>query len=103
MKYLPADKVIELSKIPRLLDVLSRHVQVQERLTEEVAEANSDPIAPRGVAVMREAARHFCRMMRGVEKHSNTVTSVMPGALREDKAARAEFVSLVSRGSAVSR
>jgi GTP cyclohydrolase I len=101
--YLPRDKIIGLSKIPRVVDMFSRRFQVQERLTQQVAEAISDAIAPRGVAVMCEAS-HFCMMMRGVEKqHSSTVTSAMRGAFSQDKAARAEFLSLVSRGSSSSQ
>jgi GTP cyclohydrolase I len=95
--YLPADKVIGLSKIPRIVDMFARRLQVQERLTQEVAEAISDAVVPRGVAVMCEAS-HFCMMMRGVEKqHSSTVTSSMLGAFRENKATRDEFLSLVGR------
>jgi GTP cyclohydrolase I len=77
--------------------VFARRLQVQERLTQEVAEAISDAIQPRGVAVMCEAS-HFCMMMRGVEKqHSSTVTSAMVGAFRDNKATRDEFLSLVGR------
>lgn len=95
--YLPGNKVIGLSKIPRIVDMFARRMQVQERLTREVAEALSDAIAPRGVAVMCEAS-HFCMMMRGVEKqNSTTVTSAMLGAFRENKATRDEFFSLAGR------
>ena len=95
--YLPKDKVIGLSKIPRLVDMFARRLQVQERLTQQIAEAISGAVAPRGVAVLCEA-RHFCMMMRGVEKqHSGTVTSAMLGAFRKNKATRDEFLSLVSR------
>jgi GTP cyclohydrolase I len=95
--YLPKDKVIGLSKIPRVVDMFARRLQVQERLTQQVAEAISRAVAPRGVAVLCEA-RHFCMMMRGVEKqHSGTVTSAMLGAFRKNKATRDEFLSLVSR------
>jgi GTP cyclohydrolase I len=95
--YLPKDKVIGLSKIPRVVDMFARRLQVQERLTQQIAEAISGAVAPRGVAVLCEA-RHFCMMMRGVEKqHSGTVTSAMLGAFRKNKATRDEFLSLVSR------
>jgi GTP cyclohydrolase I len=95
--YLPKDKVIGLSKIPRVVDMFARRLQVQERLTQQIAEAISGAVAPRGVAVLCEA-RHFCMMMRGVEKqHSGTVTSAMLGAFRKNKATRDEFLSLVAR------
>ena len=95
--YLPKDRVIGLSKIPRVVDMFARRLQVQERLTQQIAEAISGAVAPRGVAVLCEA-RHFCMMMRGVEKqHSGTVTSAMLGAFRKNKATRDEFLSLVSR------
>lgn len=95
--YLPKDKVIGLSKIPRVVDMFARRLQVQERLTQQIAEAISGAVAPRGVAVLCEA-RHLCMMMRGVEKqHSGTVTSAMLGAFRRSKATRDEFLSLVAR------
>ena len=95
--YLPKDKVIGLSKFPRIVDMFARRLQVQERLTQQIAEAISGAVAPRGVAVLCEA-RHFCMMMRGVEKqHSGTVTSAMLGAFRKNKATRDEFLSLVAR------
>jgi GTP cyclohydrolase IA len=95
--YLPKDKVIGLSKIPRVVDMFARRLQVQERLTQQIAEAISGAVAPRGVAVLCEA-RHFCMMMRGVEKqHSGTVTSAMLGAFRKSKATRDEFLALVAR------
>lgn len=95
--YLPKNKVIGLSKIPRIVNMFARRLQLQERLTQEVAEAVSQAISPRGVAVMAEA-RHFCMMMRGVEKqHSGTVTSTMLGAFRTNKATRDEFLALVAR------
>ena len=95
--YLPTNKVIGLSKIPRIVNMFARRLQVQERLTQEVAEAISDAIQPRGVAVMSEDS-HFCMMMRGVEKqHSSTVTRAMVGAFRDNKATRDEFLSLVGR------
>jgi GTP cyclohydrolase IA len=94
--YLPQDKVIGLSKIPRMVDMFARRLQLQERLTQQVAETLQDVLEPRGVGVICEA-RHFCMMMRGVEKqHSGTVTSAMLGAFREGKETRDEFLSLVS-------
>jgi len=95
--YLPKDKVIGLSKIPRLVDMFARRLQVQERLTQQIAEAITEAVAPRGVGVLCEA-QHFCMMMRGVEKqHSGTVTSAMLGSFRKNKATRDEFLSLVGR------
>ena len=95
--YLPKDKVIGLSKIPRIVDMFARRLQLQERLTQQVAEAIAEVISPRGVGVLCEA-RHFCMMMRGVEKqHSGTVTSTMLGSFRSQKATRDEFLSLVNR------
>ncbi|HTA72094.1 MAG TPA: GTP cyclohydrolase I FolE [Bryobacteraceae bacterium] len=94
--YLPKDKVIGLSKIPRIVDMFARRLQLQERLTQDVAQTIQDVVEPRGVGVICEA-RHFCMMMRGVEKqHSGTVTSAMLGAFREGKETRDEFLSLVS-------
>jgi GTP cyclohydrolase IA len=95
--YLPKDKVIGLSKIPRIIDMYARRLQLQERLTQQVAEAVVDVMRPRGVGVLCEA-RHFCMMMRGVEKqHSGTVTSTMLGSFRTNKSTRDEFLSLVGR------
>jgi GTP cyclohydrolase IA len=95
--YLPKNKVIGLSKIPRIVDMFARRLQVQERLTQEVAETLQNVLQPRGVGVICEA-RHFCMMMRGVEKqHSGTVTSAMLGAFRKRKETRDEFLSLVSQ------
>jgi GTP cyclohydrolase I len=94
--YLPQDKVIGLSKIPRIVDMFARRLQLQERLTQEVASTLQEVLEPRGVGVICEA-RHFCMMMRGVEKqHSGTITSAMLGAFREGKETRDEFLSLVS-------
>ncbi len=94
--YLPKDKVIGLSKIPRIVDMFARRLQVQERLTREVAETIQQVLNPRGVAVVCQA-RHFCMMMRGVEKqHSGTMTSAMLGAFRDQKQTRDEFLSLLS-------
>ncbi len=96
--YLPKGKVIGLSKIPRIVNMFARRLQVQERLTQEIAEAMSEVASPRGVAVLCEAS-HFCMMMRGVEKqHSAATTSAMLGAFRKSQASRNEFLSLVGRG-----
>lgn len=98
--YIPKGKVIGLSKIPRLVDVFARRLQVQERMTRQIADAIQDAIAPQGVGVVIEA-RHLCMMMRGIEKqHSSTVTSAMVGCFR-DKETRAEFLSLVRQQGAV--
>ena len=95
--YVPNGKVIGLSKIPRLVDVFSRRLQVQERLTTEIADAIDEAIHPQGVAVIMEA-QHLCMMMRGVEKqHAGAVTSTMLGAFRSQKATRDEFLSVVKR------
>ena len=95
--YLPKDKVIGLSKIPRIVDMFARRLQLQERLTQQVAEAIEEVISPRGVGILCEA-QHFCMMMRGVEKQgSSTVTSTMLGSFRNHKATRDEFLSLVNR------
>lgn len=92
--YIPKGKVVGLSKLPRLVDVFARRLQVQERMTREIANALQEAIAPQGVGVVVEA-RHLCMMMRGVEKqNSSTVTSSMSGVFLEDKT-RAEFLSLV--------
>ncbi len=95
--YLPKDKVVGLSKIPRIVDMFARRLQVQERLTQQVAETVQQITDPRGVGVICHA-RHFCMMMRGVEKqHSGAVTSAMLGAFREERATRDEFLSLTGR------
>jgi GTP cyclohydrolase I len=95
--YLPNRKVVGLSKIPRLVNMFARRLQVQERLTSQVAQALMDHLEPRGVAVVVEA-RHLCMAMRGVEKqHSNTVTSAMLGEFRENGRARQEFLALIGR------
>lgn len=99
--YLPKDKVIGLSKIPRIVNMYARRLQLQERLTQQIAEAVETVISPRGVGVLIEA-RHFCMMMRGVEKqHSGTITSTMLGHFRNRKATRDEFLSLVAHGSSL--
>jgi len=92
--YIPRGKVIGLSKIPRLVEVFARRLQVQERLTRQIADAIQHAIQPLGVGVVIEA-RHLCMMMRGIEKqHSSTVTSAMVGCFRQ-KETRLEFLSLV--------
>jgi GTP cyclohydrolase I len=94
--YLPKNKVIGLSKIPRIVDVFARRLQIQERLTQEVAQTIQEIIDPVGVGVICEA-RHFCMMMRGVEKqHSGAMTSAMLGAFRDRKKTRDEFLALVN-------
>src|SRR2546423_1631731 len=93
--YIPNGKVIGLSKLPRLVDVFSRRLQVQERLTTQIAETIQHAIAPQGVGVVVEA-RHLCMMMRGVEKqHSSAVTSSMLGCFRQEQETREEFLSLI--------
>jgi GTP cyclohydrolase IA len=95
--YLPVGKVIGLSKLPRLVDVFAHRLQLQERLTRQIAEAIDRVLLPRGVAVVMEA-RHMCLEMRGVEKtDSDTVTSCLLGGFRENAALRAEFLDLVRR------
>jgi GTP cyclohydrolase I len=95
--YVPNGKVIGLSKIPRVVDVFARRLQVQERLTTEIADAITEAIDPQGVAVILEA-QHLCMMMRGVEKqHSATVTSAMRGVFKTQLQTRNEFLSLVRR------
>jgi len=92
--YIPKGKVIGLSKIPRIVDVFARRLQVQERLTRQIADTIQEAIKPQGVGVVIEA-QHLCMMMRGVEKkRSSTVTSAMVGCFRQ-KETRAEFLSLV--------
>jgi GTP cyclohydrolase I len=94
--YLPNKKVIGLSKIPRLVDAFARRLQIQERLTQQVAQTVQALINPKGVAVVCQA-RHFCMMMRGVEKqHSDAVTSAMLGAFRERKETRDEVLALMN-------
>ena len=93
--YIPNGKVIGLSKIPRLVEVFSRRLQVQERLTTEIAQCIQSAIEPQGVGVVIEA-RHLCMMMRGVEKqHSAAVTSAMLGVFRDEQETRQEFLSLI--------
>lgn len=99
--YIPQGKVIGLSKIPRLVDVFSRRLQVQERLTNEIAEVILRKINPAGVAVVVEGT-HLCMSMRGVEKQNSfAVTSAMLGVFREDARTRAEFLELIKHRSTV--
>jgi GTP cyclohydrolase I len=93
--YIPNGKVIGLSKIPRLIELFSRRLQIQERLTTQIAETIQKVIQPQGVGVVIEA-RHLCMMMRGVEKqHSAAVTSSMLGCFRDEQETRTEFLSLI--------
>jgi GTP cyclohydrolase I len=95
--YIPREKVIGLSKIPRIVDMFARRLQLQERLTQQVAQTLQEVLNPLGVGVVCQA-RHFCMMMRGVEKqHSGAVTSAMLGAFRTRRATREEFLSLVGQ------
>src|SRR5213595_4255758 len=94
--YIPTTKVIGLSKIPRLVDVFSRRLQVQERLTNQIANTIRDAIQPMGVAVVMEAT-HLCMSMRGVEKqNSRAITSAMVGAFRDNARTRMEFLELLT-------
>ena len=94
--YLPRHRVIGLSKIPRIVDAFARRLQIQERLTQQVAQTIQEIIDPVGVGVICEA-RHFCMMMRGVEKqHSGAMTSAMLGSFRNQKKTRDEFLALVN-------
>jgi len=95
--YLAKNKVIGLSKIPRLVNAFARRLQIQERLTQQVAECLQDLLDPQGVGIVCEA-QHFCMMMRGVEKQSSsTVTSTMLGAFRTQKETRDELLALISK------
>ena len=98
--YLPGKKIIGLSKLPRLVEMFSRRLQVQERLTTQIAQTLQEALQPRGVAVVMEAV-HLCMVMRGVEKqNSKAVTSAMLGVFRDRPETRAEFMGLIkSRGS----
>ena len=99
--YIPSTKVIGLSKIPRIVDVFARRLQVQERLTNQIADTIRDKIAPLGVAVVMEAT-HLCMSMRGVEKQNSfAVTSAMQGAFRTSARTRMEFLELIKLRSAV--
>jgi len=93
--YIPKGRVIGLSKLPRLVEIFSRRLQIQERLTTQIAETIQKAIEPQGVGVVIEA-RHLCMMMRGVEKqHSAAVTSSMLGCFRDEQETRTEFLSLI--------
>jgi GTP cyclohydrolase I len=95
--YLPAGKIVDLSKLARLVEMFARRLQVQERLTTQIAEALQEALQPAGVAVVIEAS-HFCMMMRGVEKqNSQAITSCMLGAFRDCKETREEFLQLIKR------
>ena len=95
--YIPNKRVIGLSKIPRLVEVFARRLQIQERMTSEIAETIREKIKPLGVAVVLEAT-HLCMAMRGVEKQNSVaVTSAMLGAFREDARTRAEFLDLLKK------
>ena len=95
--YLPNKKVIGLSKVARLVNMYARRLQIQERLTNQIARALEEKMAPQGVGVIIEA-RHLCMQMRGVEKqHGQAVTSAMLGAFRENKQTRDEFLALVGK------
>ena len=97
--YIPNGRIIGLSKFPRIVDVFARRLQVQERLTEQIAQAIDDALQPRGVGVVIEAA-HLCMMMRGVEKqNSRTITSALRGVFRDCPMTRDEFFTLAHRGS----
>lgn len=92
--YVPRGRIVGLSKLPRIVEVFARRLQVQERLTDQVADAVMDVLQPAGVGVVIEAA-HFCMMMRGVEKqNSRTVTSALRGIFRDDSKTRDEFLRL---------
>ena len=97
--YIPDGRILGLSKLPRIVDVFARRLQVQERLTEQIAAAIEDVLRPRGVGVVVEAA-HLCMMMRGVEKqNSRTITSALRGQFRECPMTRDEFLRLAHRGT----
>jgi GTP cyclohydrolase IA len=97
--YIPNGKIVGLSKLPRIVDMFARRLQVQERLTQEVAQTLYDVLEPRGVAVVIEA-RHMCMMMRGVEKQNSlATTSAMLGTFQTDPKTRTEFLNLIDRKS----
>jgi GTP cyclohydrolase I len=98
--YLPGERVVGLSKIPRIVEMFARRLQVQERMTRQIAELLDDVLEPHGVAVVVEGA-HMCSMMRGVKKaDSSMVTSAMLGSFRENHLTRAEFMQHLGRGPA---
>src|SRR6185436_11151216 len=97
--YIPNGTIVGLSKIPRIVDVFARRLQVQERLTDQIANAIDQVLKPSGVGVVIEA-NHLCMMMRGVEKqNSSTITSALRGVFRDDGRTRDEFLSLAHAGS----
>lgn len=99
--YIPDGKIVGLSKLARVVDIFARRLQVQERLTVEIAQALTDVLKPRGVGVVIEAA-HLCMMMRGVQKqNSTTVTSAVLGSFRDDSKTRDEFLRLIQNGSSL--
>ena len=99
--YIPNGKIVGLSKIPRIVEMYSRRLQVQERLTQQIAEIINEILNPKGVGVIAEG-RHMCMQMRGVEnKKSSTTTSYMTGIFREDPKTRKEFLDIVSMRSKI--
>ena len=99
MGYLPDGKVVGLSKVARVVDVFARRLQVQERLTNQVADALMETLQPHGVAVVTEAS-HTCMMMRGVQKqNSTTVTSALRGGFETNSRTRSEFMGFIGRGA----
>ncbi len=97
--YIPDGRIVGLSKMARVVEVFARRLQVQERMTDQIADALDNALAPKGVGVVLEAA-HFCMMMRGVEKQdSKTITSALRGAFRDDGRTREEFLRLVHNGA----
>jgi GTP cyclohydrolase I len=101
--YIPQGRVLGLSKIPRLVDIFARRLQIQERLTNQIAETIREKIDPLGVAVVMEAT-HLCMAMRGVEKQNSVAaTSAMLGVFREDARTRAEFLELIKRPETIAR
>ena len=93
--YIPNGNIVGLSKIPRIVDIFARRLQVQERLTDEIKDCLQDTLNPRGVAVVIEA-QHLCMQMRGVEKqHSSTTTSAFSGIFMSDEKTRSEFINLI--------
>ncbi len=95
--YIPDGKIVGLSKIPRIVDIYARRIQVQERMTQEIADTLEVFLSPRGVAVVVEAY-HMCMMMRGVQKQNSiTTTSAMHGIFKEDARTRSEFLNLIAQ------